>query len=149
SRGGSMQLIRGHNVLPALFAIAVLSCTGAIAWTSTWQAEAITFNYTGSYTSYTIGPGTYRITVYGAQGGAASDCSPGNCNGGRGAEASAIYRIGQTLNLRIGVGGAAPPAGIFPGGGGASFVDFAVGDPGLNILLLVGDGGGGGFHYLE
>jgi hypothetical protein len=109
----------------------------------------VTFNYTGADVSYTINPGTYRITVYGAQGGNASDCSPGNCNGGRGAEASAIYQIGQTLDLRIGVGGAAPANDVAAGGGGASFVDFVVGDPGLDILLLVGGGGGGGFHFLE
>jgi Glycine rich protein len=141
-----MQPIRGHNVLRALahrFAIAVLSCAGAIAWTSTTQAAAVTFNYTGSDVSYTISPGAYRITVYGAQGGDA--CTPA-CSGagGHGAEASAIYQIGQTLDLRIGVGGAAPANGGAAGGGGASFVDFEIGDPGLDILLLVGGGGGGG-----
>jgi PEP-CTERM motif len=119
---------------------------GSVALASASQAAAVTFNYTGADTSYTIDPGTYRITVYGAQGGNASDCSPGNCNGGRGAEASAIYRIGQTLALRIGVGGAAPANNVAAGGGGASFVDFVVGDPGLDILLLVGGGGGGGSH---
>ena len=96
--------------------------------------------------SYTIDPGTYRITVYGAQGGNAADCAPANCEGGRGVEASAIYRIGQTLDLRIGVGGTAPANAIAAGGGGASFVDFEIGDPGLDVLLLVGGGGGGGFH---
>jgi hypothetical protein len=141
-----MQLIRGHNVLSALarrFAIAVTSCAGAIAWTSTTQAAAVTFNYTGADVSYTINPGAYRITVYGAQGGDA--CTP-VCSGtgGRGAEASAIYQIGQTLDLRIGVGGAAPAGNGAAGGGGASFVDFLVGDPSLDILLLVGGGGGGG-----
>jgi PEP-CTERM motif len=117
---------------------------GSVALASASQAAAVTFNYTGSDVSYTINPGAYRITVYGAQGGNA--CPSANCNGsgGHGAEASAIYQIGQTLDLRIGVGGATLADNGAAGGGGASFVDFLVGDPGLDILLLVGGGGGGG-----
>jgi hypothetical protein len=119
---------------------------GSVAMPSASQAAAVTFNYTGADVSYTINPGTYRITVYGAQGG--GNCA-GNCFGGYGAEASAIYKIGQTLDLRIGVGGTGAEP-LFDtnggaGGGGASFVDFEIGDPGLDILLLVGGGGGGGF----
>jgi hypothetical protein len=104
----------------------------------------VTFNYTGADVSYTINPGTYRITVYGAQGGSTEPCGIG-CVGGLGAEASAVYKVGQTLDLRIGVGGK-PQDNQFAGGGGASFVDFVVGDPGLTVLLLVGGGGGGAFQ---
>jgi hypothetical protein len=127
-------------------ASAALALMGSVALTSASQAATVTFNYTGADVSYTIDPGAYRITVYGAQGGNAADCAPANCEGGRGVEASAIYRIGQTLDLRIGVGGTAPANAIAAGGGGASFVDFEIGDPGLDVLLLVGGGGGGGFH---
>jgi hypothetical protein len=137
---------RFHPAWTRFVASAALAWMGSVALASASQAAAVTFNYTGSDVSYTISPGAYRITVYGAQGGNASDCSPKNCNGGRGAEASAIYRIGQTLDLRIGVGGTAPSDDNAAGGGGASFVDFEIGDPGLDILLLVGGGGGGGFH---
>jgi Glycine rich protein/PEP-CTERM motif len=118
---------------------------GSFALASASQAAAVTFDYTGADVSYTINPGTYRITVYGAQGGSVN-CAAG-CYGGLGAEASAIYKIGQTLDLRIGVGGTAAfleDGGS--GGGGASFVDFEIGDPGFDILLLVGGGGGGGFE---
>jgi hypothetical protein len=135
---------RFHPAWTRIIASAALTWMGSVALASASQAAAVTFNYTGSDVSYTINPGAYRITVYGAQGGNA--CQPANCDGsgGHGAEASAIYQIGQTLDLRIGVGGAAPADNGADGGGGASFVDFLVGDPGFDILLLVGGGGGGG-----
>jgi hypothetical protein len=140
-----MQRIRGRHILRALadgFAGAVLASVGTVALISTAHAAAVTFNYTGSDVSYMISPGDYRITVYGARGGSASNDNLG----GRGAEASAIYRFGQTQDLRIGVGGTAPDNDGGAGGGGASFVDFETGgDPGLTILLLVGGGGGGGY----
>jgi Glycine rich protein len=146
SRGDRRMLRLRRRFQPALtrfVASAALAWMGSVALAGASQAAAVTFNYTGSDVSYTISPGAYRITVYGAQGGDA--CTPAcSGSGGRGAEASAIYQIGQTLDLRIGVGGAAPPNGGAAGGGGASFVDFLVGDPGLDILLLVGGGGGGG-----
>jgi hypothetical protein len=135
---------RFQPTIMRIVASAALASVGCLALASASQAAAVTFNYTAADVSYTISPGAYRITVYGAQGGNA--CPAANCSGsgGRGAEASAIYQIGQTLNLRIGVGGAAPADNGAAGGGGASFVDFLVGDPGLDILLLVGGGGGGG-----
>jgi PEP-CTERM motif len=146
SRGGrDMRNLRRpfQPTIIRIVASAALACTGSIAFLSASQAAAVTFNYTGADVSYTTAPGAYRITVYGAQGGNA--CPSANCSGsgGHGAEASAVYKIGQTLNLRIGVGGAAPENGVAGGGGGASFVDFEIGDPGLDVLLLVGGGGGG------
>jgi PEP-CTERM motif len=125
-------------------ASAALACIGSVAFMNASQAAAVTFNHTGSDVSYVINPGAYRITVFGAQGGDATGCSPGTCDGGRGAEASAIFRIGQTLDLQISVGGAAPSNAVAAGGGGASYVNFITGDPGLAVLLLVGGGGGGG-----
>jgi hypothetical protein len=143
-----MLVVCGPKILSALargVAGAALICAGTIAWTGAARAAAVTFNYTGADVSYTINPGTYRITVYGAQGGGTLGSS-----GGVGAEASAIYKIGQTLNLRIGVGGQAPLAQIAAGGGGASFVDFvAGGDFGFGILLLVGGGGGGAYNDIS
>jgi hypothetical protein len=135
---------RLQPTIMSLVVSAALASAGSVGFVSASQAAAVTFNYTGADVSYTITPGAYRITVYGAQGGAA--CASANCSGsgGRGAEASAVYQIGQTLNLRIGVGGAAPADNEAAGGGGASFVDFEIGDPGFDILLLVGGGGGGG-----
>jgi PEP-CTERM motif len=132
---------RFHPGLTRFVASAAIAWMGSVALAGASQAATVTFNYTGADVSYTIDPGTYRITVYGAQGGNAADCAPANCEGGRGVEASAIYRIGQTLDLRIGVGGTAPANAIAAGGGGASFVDFEIGDPGLDVLLLVGGGG--------
>ncbi len=46
----------------------------------------------------------------------------GDTQGGSGAEASAIYRIGQTLDLRIGGGGAAPGGEFVAGGGGPALL---------------------------
>jgi hypothetical protein len=109
---------RFHPAWTRFVAGAALAWTGSVALASASQAAAVTFNYTGADASYTIDPGTYRITVYGAQGGNAADCAPANCEGGRGVQASAIYRIGQTLDLRIGVGGTAPANAIAAGGGG-------------------------------
>jgi hypothetical protein len=139
-----MQLSRVRHTPSGLahrLAGAALACIGTVAFASAAHAAAVTFNYTGSYTNYTIDPGTYRITVYGAEGGDAYYL------GGYGAEASAIYRIGQTLELGIGVGGVAPEHDVAAGGGGASFVDFTIGEPGLGVLLLVGGGGGGGYGF--
>ena len=133
---------RFHPALTRFVASAALAWMGSVALASATQAAAVTFNYTGSDVSYTISPGDYRITVYGAQGGSTAG-SVGVTDGGLGAGVSAIYRIGQTLDLRIGVGGTAPGNEFAAGGGGASFVDFEIGDPGLTILLLVGGGGGG------
>jgi hypothetical protein len=90
---------------------------GSVALASASQAAAMTFNYTGADVSYTISPGDYRITVYGAQGGSTAG-SVGVTDGGSGAGVSAIYRIGQTLDLRIGVGGTAPGNEFAAGGGG-------------------------------
>jgi Glycine rich protein/PEP-CTERM motif len=143
-----MQVVRGRNLLPALthrFASVFLACLGTVALVSATPAAATTFNFTGSYTSFTIEPGTYRITVYGAQGGDAGGSASGEI-GGFGAEASAIYQINQPLDVRIGVGGAAPPSDVAAGGGGASFVDFTIGDPGIGVLLLIAGGGGGAFE---
>jgi hypothetical protein len=144
-----MQFSRVHRTPASLahrLAGAALACIGTVALASSAHAKAVTFDYTGADVMYTINPGTYRITVYGAQGGSTQGSS-----GGVGAEASAIYKIGQTLNLRIGVGGQAPLAQIAAGGGGASFVDFAAGSGGFNIgvLLLVGGGGGGAYNDIN
>jgi hypothetical protein len=95
---------RFHPAWTRFVASAALAWMGSVALASASQAAAVTFNYTGSDVSYTINPGAYRITVYGVQGGNTSPCD-GRCVGGRGAEASATYKIGQTLDLRIGVGG--------------------------------------------
>jgi hypothetical protein len=115
-----MQRTRGRHILRALadgFAGAVVASVGTVALISTAHAAAVTFNYTGSDVSYMKSPGDYRITVYGAQGGSTSG-TLGDTQGGRGAEACAIYRVGQTQDLRIGVGGAAPGNEFAAGGGG-------------------------------
>src|ERR1700722_4948527 len=138
-----MQLVRRRNILSALaqkLAGAALACIATVALASGAHADVVTFKYTGSYTNYTIDPGTYKITAYGAQGGDA------NWTGGSGAIASAIYRIGQAVDLRIGVGGQAPEHDGAAGGGGARFVAFTMGDePRFGGLLLVAGGGGGGY----
>jgi glycine rich protein len=108
---------RFHPALTRFVASAALAWMGSVALASASQAAAVTFNYTGSDVSYTISPGDYRITVYGAQGGSTAG-SVGVTDGGLGAGVSAIYRIGQTLDLRIGVGGTAPGNEFAAGGGG-------------------------------
>jgi hypothetical protein len=127
-----------------IVASTAIACLGSVAFVSASRAATVTFNYTGADVSYVIDPGTYKITVYGARGGGTTN-DRGLTDGGSGAGVAAIYRIGQTLDLRIGVGGAAPTSESASGGGGASFVDFEIGDPGLTVLLLVGGGGGGAY----
>src|SRR6202161_932064 len=110
SRGDRHMLCLRRRFQPTIIRIVAgtaLACMGSVALASASQAAAVTFNYTGADVSYTISPGTYRISVFGAQGGS-TEGEVGLTAGGRGAEASAIYQIGQTLDLRIGVGGTAP-----------------------------------------
>jgi hypothetical protein len=53
-----------------IVASTALACMGGVAFASASQAATVTFKYTGADVSYTISPGTYRISVFGAQGGA-------------------------------------------------------------------------------
>jgi hypothetical protein len=81
------MLHRRHRFQPTIIGIVAstaLACMGSVALASASQAAAVTFNYTGADVSYTINPGTYRISVFGAQGGSTAG-SVGVTDGGLGA----------------------------------------------------------------
>jgi len=60
------------------------------------SAQINIFSYTGTETTFTLGPGTYDITAYGAQGG---DGLYGG--GGYGAEMEARFSLTAATNLTI------------------------------------------------
>jgi len=97
------------------------------------SAQINIFSYTGTETTFTLGPGTYDITAYGAQGG---DGLYGG--GGYGAEMEARFSLTAATNLTILVGGAGSFGLYGGGGGGGSFVVN-----GSTPLVIAGGGGGG------
>ncbi len=121
----------------SLFAIAVAGS----------EADATTFAYTGTVTTFTIPvSGTYVISATGAQGG--SDAS--GYVGGRGAQVGADVTLTAGTVLQIAVGGMptiAPGANGINGAGGGGGGSFVV-DSTNNPLVIAGGGGGvGGRGY--
>jgi hypothetical protein len=84
--------------------------------------------------------GSYRIEVYGAQGGYNS--SQGYA-GGRGAKMSGIISLVEGAQLKILVGQEGSGNDGSPSGGGGSFVSTTGDEP----LIVAGGGGGAGYHY--
>jgi hypothetical protein len=105
------------------------------------SAQTTNFEYTGTEVTYTLGPGTYDITVYGAKGGFSTILSH---SGGLGAEMEAVFSFSSPTTLTIMVGGAGgdgPGSPRGPGGGGGGTFVVAGGTP----LIVAGGGGGGGY----
>src|ERR1700690_2070356 len=101
----------------------------------TAPAQTTIFNYTGTETTITLNPGTYDITVYGAQGGNGFY----GAAGGLGAKMNAEFSFSGLRTLILLVGGSGVvgyPNGS--GGGGGSFVVN-----GSTPLVIAGGGGGG------
>jgi Glycine rich protein len=98
------------------------------------------FTYTGKLDNFTAPiAGTYRILVFGAQGGNGTPpVSAGT--GGLGAEIGGDFDLTNSEALTIAVGGAglSGMASTAGGGGGGSFV------VGPTPLVIAGGGGGGG-----
>jgi len=98
------------------------------------------FLFTGSETNITLNPGTYIITVYGAQGGYGAAGV-----GGLGAEMSGEFYFSTPTTITLLVGGAGggyirPGGGGGAGGGGGGSFVVNGGTP----LVVAGGGGGGG-----
>jgi hypothetical protein len=107
------------------------------------EAGAVTFNFTGSETTFTVSEtGVYDILVYGAQGGRGDLSGPG----GLGAEAGGDILLSAGTRLTILAGGqgasGALGEGYAAGGGGGSFVFEG---NGATTLVAAGGGGGSGF----
>ena len=114
----------------------------ALAVCGTARATPVTFNYTGSFMSFTaLEGGLYDISVAGAQGGTGNGGS-----GGLGGSSFGVFSLYAGEVLDIAVGGAGLSSGhgssLIGGGGGGTFVvDHATGNP-----LIVGGGGGGALN---
>lgn len=105
------------------------------------SAQGTNFEFTGGEVTYTLGPGTYDITAYGAKGGFSTILSH---PGGLGAEMEAVFSFTSPTTLTIMVGGAGgdgPGSPRGPGGGGGG--TFVV--SGSTPLIVAGGGGGGGY----
>ena len=137
--------------------IAILFLTIAILFNSFFNFEdntalasvSVTFNNTstgrnGTIQNWTVpSTGTYRITVYGAQGGA-NPASRGSNPGGKGAMMSGDFFLTQGENIVILVGQQGLTGSTYGGGGGGgSFVGKLV-DSTLTPLIIAGGGGGAG-----
>jgi hypothetical protein len=109
------------------------------------------FAYTGSMQSFTVpATGTYKLEVWGAQGGTA-----GAYAGGYGGYSTGLKNLtsGDVLNIYVGQMGLAPSAGAAFNGGGAGMccgagggggTDIRIGGTALNNRVIVAGGGGGG-----
>jgi len=119
---GMRQLVKIQRLFAALiFGILTIRAS----------AQANVYLFTGAKTNVTLSPGTYNITVYGAQGGWNNY---DNAQGGLGAqmEAKFYFSVPTTLTLLVGGVGGGPIAG----GGGGSFVVN-----GSTPLVIAGGGG--------
>ena len=123
----------------AVWSVPALLLLGLLAG----YAQTGIYLYTGSETTITLSPGTYKIAAYGAQGGATGNASWGV--GGLGAEMSADFSFSGLTTLTLLVGGAGGNAAGNGGGsgGGGSFVVVN----GIPLPIVIAGGGGGGGVY--
>ena len=131
--------------------------------------EVRTFGYTGTVADVAVIPGTYKMQVWGAQGGgnaAASSYSISAQSGGKGGYSEGVLTISQPTTLKVYVGGqGSSSAGGFNGGGsttgsssynassengisrmggGGGATDIRLSDGTLLSRMIVAGGGSGG-----
>ena len=111
------------------------------------------FEYTGGMQSVTLTAGTYKLEVWGAQGGYRSSAS----YGGKGGYATGILTVTSEATIYVFVGGAGNTGSLsgsiytggyngggyryqYPGGGGAT--DMRIGYDSLYARVIVAGGGG-------
>lgn len=140
------------------------------AWVNTFPVgEVRNYNYTGSVQQVDLIPGTYKLQVWGAQGGsnaADSSYSITAKAGGKGGYSEGIITLSTKTTVRIYVGGAgSSSAGGFNGGGstsgsstynsgneqgvsrmggGGGATDIRLSDGALLSRMIVAGGGAGG-----
>ena len=99
-----------------------------------------TYSYTGSVQSVTLPAGTYKLEVWGAQGGTATN----NTNGGYGGYSVGTINLNTSKTMYICVGGKGQNGSTsYSGPGGYNGGGYAYYDPGCN-----GGGGGGGATHI-
>ncbi len=114
----------------------VAQCKTAYA-SSAWAQSTAYFNVNGGIQFWTVPQtGTYRIEVWGAQGG------NGGAAGGLGARMRGDFALQQGEKLKILVGQQGSNAN-YGGGGGGSYVFRETGNA---ALIVAGGGGGGGYN---
>lgn len=138
---GKKELPNMKNLIKQFFFGFSFASIAALAPQIT-SAQTTNFAYTGAEVTYTLGPGTFNITAYGAMGGR-STFSTGH-SFGLGAEMEATFYFAAPTTLTIlvgGTGGDGPGSPSGPGGGaGGTFVAI-----GTNALIVAGGGGGAGY----
>lgn len=131
------------GILPRVLLGAALLGAGGFAGKAALAAP-IAYDYTGALQTFEVTvSGDYRISAFGAQGGAVTRTG-GSFAGGLGAQAEGLVSLqaGDILNIVVGGAGA---GGIYGGGGGGgSFVYLAAG---LMPLVVAGGGGGAGYSF--
>ncbi len=159
----------------------VYSQSISTTYSFTWKYDTVyntqnsvqNFSYTGSVQTYSVSAGTYKLEVWGAQGGRAyySSSSYGYGYGGYGGYASGTYTVNAPTTLYVCVGAEGTysnsnsgsssggynggGAGYYygAGGGGATHISLMsgllqnIGTSNKSKILLVAGGGGGGYHY--
>lgn len=121
---------------------------------SVTKGQVLNYAYNGSKTTVTLPIGTYKLEVWGAQGGYRSD----SAKGGKGGYSCGTVKLNEPTNVYIypgGAGGTSTTATStvitggfngggyrygFPGGGGAS--DVRIGADSLYARVIVAGGGG-------
>ncbi len=91
-----------------------------------WVLTTNTYSYTGSYATYNAIPGSYKLEVYGAQGGYRTSST----YGGKGGYATGVLTLTDSSTLYVYVGGF--------GGNGST---------GCGSTICVGGFNGGGYRY--
>ena len=113
-----------------------------------WSDRVVSFEYTGSSSTYTVlRNGTYKLEVWGAQGGNASDATYEGGSGGPGGYSSGEIALSSNTTLYVIVGGQGesynPNLGIKHGGAGGFGGAGAGGQPWMAGNSSGGAGGGG------
>ena len=114
------------------------------------------FDYTGGAQSIQLLPGTYKLEVWGAQGGVGYS----NSAGGKGGYSSGVIVLSRPTTFYVYVGGnpGSTVAGGFNGGGsgnqnrndnggGGGGTDMRIGSTSLYARVIVAGGGGGGVSF--
>jgi len=129
--------------------------------TPTYIEESSTsYSYKGKYEEVTLDPGSYKLEVWGAQGGQGYSNSSYVGIGGKGGYAAGFLTLTERTTLYLYVGGMGAsdngscnyPAGGWNGGGnaycysggGGGATDIRMGGTGLGNRIIVAGGGGGG-----
>ena len=123
------------------------------------------FSATGAVQNVTLNAGTYKLQVWGAEGGYGSTSSS-SYPGGKGGYSYGTLTLNETTNLYVYVGekgksGTASSSiktGGFNGGGNSGYsrggsgggaTDIRIGQDSLYARVIVGGGGGGGAYYAK